>query len=337
MGLRAYVMRRLFLLAPTLIGLSLLTFVISHMVPGDPVRLAAGPRAGPDEIEALRREFGYDQPLPMQYLRYMQGLLQGNLGRSIMNNHRVVEDLRQFFPATLELVLASMVIGLALGIPAGAAAAFYRDRWPDHAARFLALSSISLPAFWLAIVLQLGLALYLGWFPVSGRFDVRQTLPPSRTGLLLVDSILALDWRAVGIALRHLALPAFTQSLLAFALVTRMLRTEMVEVFSQDFVRVARAKGLSERLILTRHVMRNALIPTVSMTGFLFAFLIGGSVLVESVFDWPGIGLYATKSALTLDFQPIMGISLFVGLLVMLTNLLTDLAYGVVDPRIHYR
>lgn len=334
--MQAYILRRLILIVPTLLGLSFITFALSHLVPGDPVRLAAGPRAGPAEIEALRREFGFDQPLLMQYLTYMRGLLQGNLGRSMMNNHRVLDDLRQYFPATLELVLVSMVLGLALGIPAGTLAAIYRDRWPDHVARLLSLISISFPAFWLAIVLQLGLALHMGWFPVSGRFDVRQPFPEMRTGLLLVDTALAGDGLAFLTAARHIALPAFVQSLLCFALVTRMLRGEMIEALSQDFVRVARAKGLAERLVIIRHVMRNAMIPTVSMVGFLFGYLLSGSVLVESVFDWPGIGLYATKSALTLDFQPIMGITLFVGLLMMLTNLITDLLYGWLDPRIRY-
>ncbi|MFQ5795978.1 MAG: ABC transporter permease [Candidatus Bipolaricaulia bacterium] len=336
MGLGGYIFRRLLLIIPTAIGLSILTFIISHMVPGDPVRLAAGPRAGPKEIKALRHEFGFDKPLHIQYLEYMKGVTRGDLGRSVMSSRPVVEDLRNFFPATLELILVSMVIALVLGIPIGLYSAAYSNRWIDHLSRLMAVGSISFPIFWVAILLQVVFAWQLGWFPVSGRFDIRQAIPPSQTNLLLLDTLLSGNWKAFPVVLRHIALPALCQSLLGFALVVRMLRTEALTVLSQDFVRVAYAKGLGEQRVLLGHVLRNALIPTISMVGFLFGFLLGGSVLIEAVFDWPGIGLYVTKSALTLDFQPIMGITLFVGVLVMFTTLFTDILYGVVDPRIRH-
>ncbi|MFQ6014476.1 MAG: ABC transporter permease [Anaerolineae bacterium] len=336
MELRYYLIRRLFLIIPVLFGLSIITFVISHMVPGDPVRLAAGPQARPEEIEALTKEFGLDKPLHVQYINYMKGLLQGNLGRSMLNHRLVRPDLVRYFPATLELVLVSMILAVIIGVPMAIAAAVYRDRWPDQVSRILALSSISMPRFWLAIVLQLILAQHLGLLPVSGRFDPRTPFPPHRTGLLLIDSLLAGNLVSLGLAMKHMLLPAFCQSLTTLALVTRFLRADVLEVMHKDFVMMARASGIPERIILFKYVLKNALIATVAMLGFLFGFSLGGSVLIETVFDWPGLGLYAMKSAMTLDFQPIMGITLFVGLLFTLVNLLTDISYGVLDPRIRY-
>lgn len=336
MQLRYYLLRRLLFIIPVLIGLSIITFVISHLVPGDPVRLAAGPQARPEEIEALAKEFGMDKPLHIQYLNYMKGLFKGNLGRSMLDHHLVRTDLMRYFPATLELVLVSMAFAVIIGIPAAVASAVYRDRWPDQLSRIFALSSISMPRFWLAIMLQLILAQYLRLLPVSGRFDPRVPFPCHRTGLLLLDALLALDIRSFGLALKHIALPAFCQSLTALALITRFLRADVLETLHKDFVMMARASGIPERIILFKYVLKNALIATVSMLGFLFGFSLGGSVLIETVFDWPGIGLYAMKSAMTLDFQPIMGITLFVGLLFTLVNLLTDVMYGVLDPRIRY-
>lgn len=336
MQLRYYILRRVLLIIPVLVGLSMVTFTISRLVPGDPVKLAAGPRASPEEIQRLREEFGLDKALPIQYLEYMRGVLQGDLGRSLMNGHPVTSDLRRYFPATLELVLVSMFIAVMLGIPGAVVAAVYRDRWPDQISRVLSLGSISMPIFWLAIMLQLIFAQYLHMLPVSGRFDARAPYPETMTGMLLVDTLLQGDWTSLRIVIRHMLLPAVCQSLLALALTTRFLRSDILDVLQKDFVRMARANGIPERIILFKYVLKNAMIATVSMLGFLFGYSLGGSVLIETVFDWPGIGLYAMNSALTLDFQPIMGITLFVGLLFTLVNLGTDLLYGVLDPRIRY-
>jgi peptide/nickel transport system permease protein len=334
--LRYYLIRRLFLFIPVLIGLSIITFSISHLVPGDPIRLAAGPQARPQEIEALTKEFGLDKPMHIQYLNYMKGLFRGDLGRSMLNHHLVRTDLIRYFPATLELVLVSMSFAIIIGIPAAVISAVYRDKWPDQLSRIAALSSISMPRFWLAIMLQLVLAQGLRLMPVSGRFDARTPFPDHRTGLLLLDALLAADLRGFGLALKHITLPAFCQSLTALALITRFLRADVLETLHKDFVMMARASGIPERIILFKYVLKNALIATVSMLGFLFGFSLGGSVLIETVFDWPGLGLYAMKSAMSLDFQPIMGITLFVGLMFTLVNLLTDATYGVLDPRVRY-
>lgn len=336
MGLRYYLIRRLLLIIPVLIGLSIVTFVISHMVPGDPVRLAAGPQATAEQIHKLEEEYGLDKPLPVQYLNYMKGVLRGNLGQSMMNRHPVAMDLKRYFPATFELVVVSTILGVVIGVPMAMAAAVFRDKWPDQVSRITVLSSISMPVFWLGMVLQLILSMTWHLLPISGRFDPRVPFPQRVTGMLLIDSLLAADLHKFGIALKYIALPAFCQSLIAIALITRLLRADILEVLQRDFVTMARASGLPERVVLFKYVLKNALIATVAMLGFLFGWELGGSVMIETVFDWPGIGLYAVKSAMALDFQPIMGITLFVGLLFTIVNLLVDISYGVIDPRIRY-
>ncbi|NIN66615.1 MAG: ABC transporter permease subunit [Anaerolineae bacterium] len=336
MRLRYYLLRRLLLIIPVLIGLSIVTFAISHIVPGDPIRLAAGPQATAEQIQKLQEEFGIDKPLYAQYLNYMRGVLRGNFGTSMMNRHPVAMDLKRFFPATFELVLVSTAIAVIIGLPMAIAAAVFRDRWPDQFSRVVALSSISMPVFWLGMVLQLILGMKFHLLPISGRFDPRVPFPPNVTGMLLVDSLLAADLESFRIAVKHMALPAFCQALIGIALITRLLRADILEVMQRDFVTMARASGLPERVILAKYVLKNALIATVAMLGFLFGWQLGGSVMIETVFDWPGIGLYAVKSAMTLDFQPIMGITLFVGLLFTIVNLLVDISYGIIDPRIRY-
>ncbi len=336
MGLRYYLLRRLLLIIPVLIGLSIVTFAISHIVPGDPIRLAAGPQATAEQIQKLQEEFGVNEPLYVQYLNYMRGVLRGNLGTSMMNRHPVAMDLKRFFPATFELVLVSTAIAVIIGLPMAMAAAVFRDRWPDQFSRVVALSSISMPVFWLGMVLQLILGMKFHLLPISGRFDPRVPFPPNVTGMLLVDSLLAADLESFRIALKYIALPAFCQALIGIALITRLLRADILEVMERDFVVMARASGLPEWVILAKYVLKNALIATVAMLGFLFGWQLAGSVMIETVFDWPGVGLYAVKSAMTLDFQPIMGITLFVGLLFTLVNLLVDISYGLIDPRIRY-
>lgn len=336
MGLRYYILRRLALVVVVLLGLSIVTFTIAHLVPGDPVRLAAGPQATAEQIRKLEEEFGLDQPLPVQYLSYMKGILRGDLGRSLNTRRPVATDLRRYFPATLELTIVSTFLGVVIGIPMAMAAAVFRDRWPDQVSRIFALSSISMPVFWLGMVLQLILAMSLHLLPISGRFDPRTPFPSHVTGMLLLDSLLTGDLGSFAIAARHIALPAFCQAVYAIAIITRLLRADILEVMQRDYVTMLRASGLPERVILFKYVLKNALIATVAVLGFLVGWQLSGSVMIETVFDWPGIGLYAVKSAMTLDFQPIMGITLFVGLLFTTVNLLVDISYGIIDPRIRY-
>ena len=332
-----YAARRVLLILPVVVGLSILTFAIARMLPGDPVQLAAGPQASTAEIEALRTELGLDRPIVTQYWTYATGLLHGDWGESILTRRAVADDLRIYLPASLELVIAAMGLAILFGVPIGMAAAAYRDRWPDYVSRVFALGAISMPRFFLALLLQLAFAMVLGWLPLSGRFPLTLDPPPILTGFLLIDALAAGQWGAFGIALEHMLMPAFAMSLSPLATITRMMRASMLEILQQDYVLAARALGLSERRILFKYVLKNAMSATLTVIGLYFGWLLAGTVLVETVFDWPGIGLYATKAILTQDFQPIVGVTLVIGLLFVTVNLLVDLAYGFLNPKVRYQ
>lgn len=336
MNLRYYMLRRLLLIIPVLLGLSLLTFAISRVVPGDPVGLAAGPQATDEIREALRVEFGLDQPLPVQYLNYMRDMLGGDLGQSLYTRHEVTDDLRTYFPATLELTLAAMVFATLLGVPAGIISAMFRDRLPDHISRIMSLFFVSFPAFWLAMIFQMYFGLELGWLPTGRRFDVLIQPPNTVTGMYLVDSLLAGNMEAFGIALSHITLPALVLSFSALASITRITRASMLEVLEKDFVRMERAMGIPERVVIIKYTLRNAFIATLTVISLNFGWLMAGAILIETIFDWPGLGLYAVESSLRLDFQPIMGIALVYGVVFSLVNIFTDMTYGILDPRIRY-
>jgi len=336
MNLARYTFRRLLLIIPVVFGISILTFILSHVVPGDPARLAAGPQAPQATYERIREEFGLDDPLPVQYWTYIKGLAQGDWGDSILSRRPVLQDLQTYWPATLELVFLAMLIATAVGMPLGIIAAVRSDRLADHVSRVISLIGVSLPAFWLAILMQLFFGLRLDWFPISGRLNALTRPPDSITGLYTVDSLLTGNFPVFWEALSHLALPAITLSLASLATITRFTRASLLEVLSNEYVRTARAKGLSERKVIYGHALRNAFIPTLTMIGLSFGWSMGGSVLVETVYDWPGIGLYATKSALTLDFMPIVGIALLYGVVFSLINIIVDITYGFLDPRVSH-
>jgi peptide/nickel transport system permease protein len=331
-----YALRRILFLIPVLVGLTLLVFAVARLLPGDPVRLAAGPNATEAEIRSLAAEYGLDRPLPMQYLSYAAGLLKGDWGVSIYTRRPVLEDLRIYLPATLELVIAAMLIAVAIGVPAGLLAAAHRDRWPDYLSRVFSLGAISMPRFFLGLLLQLGFAMWAGLLPLGGRFPLTEDAPTAVTGFLTVDSLIAGDLHAFGVALRYLALPAFAMCLSPLATVTRMMRASTLEVLQQDYVLTAKALGLSPRLILFKYVARNAFSATLTIIGLYFGWLLGGTVLVETVFDWPGIGLYATKAIVTQDFMPVIGVTLAIGIIFVAVNLAVDLLYGVVNPKVRY-
>jgi peptide/nickel transport system permease protein len=331
-----YTIRRLILLIPVLVGLSLLVFAISHLLPGDPVKLAAGPQATQAEIQALARELGTDRPLPVQYWTYATGLLKGDWGQSVLTRRPVWEDLRIYLPATLELVIAAMLLAVVIGIPAGMISAVYANRWPDYTSRVLSLAAISMPRFFLGLLLQLAFAMWLLWLPLGGRFPIIDEPPRFVTGFLTIDSIIAGDWTALAISLKHLALPAAAMCLSPLATITRLMRASTMEVLQQDYVLTERALGLSQRLIVFKYVFKNALSATLTVIGLYVGWLLGGTVLVETVFDWPGIGLYATKAIVTQDFMPVMGVTLAIGVIFVLSNLVVDLIYGVINPRVRY-
>ncbi len=326
-------LRRILLLIPTLIGLTLLLFAISRLLPGDPVRLAAGPQASAATIEQMRVEFGLDRSLAEQYLGYLGNLVQGDWGRSVMSRRPVGTDIATFLPATLELVIAALALAACIGVPLGLIAAVRKDRISDYAVRFGSLFALSTPQFFLGLMMQILFAMVLRMFPLGGRFPFVATPPHQVTGLLTVDSLLALDFRSLGLALLHLSLPALVLCLSPMATIIGLMRSSTIGVLQQDYVRTARAFGLSERRINFKYVLRNAFGATLTVIGLYFGWLLGGTVIVETVFDWPGIGLYATKAIVSQDFMPVIGVALVVGLLFIVTNIVVDLLQRVVNPR----
>jgi peptide/nickel transport system permease protein len=331
-----FLIRRLLLLFVTLFGLTVVVFAVSHVAPGDPARLAAGPDASREQIEMIRKEFGLDRSLPVQYGLYVKGLAEGNLGRSIRTRHEVWDDIRAFLPATLELVFFTMLLAACLGILFGVLAATYRDTWVDHVLRLVSIGGVAVPMFWLALMLQLLLSLKLNLAPSGGRIALSMSPPAPITGFFLVDAMLGGNWPAFTSALTHIFMPALVLSSPSLAAVTRMMRADMLDTISKEYVVNARACGLPERLIVAKYVLKNALIPTITLIGLRYGWMLGGTVLVETVFDWPGIGLYAVQSSVASDFMPVMAVTLIIGLNFALANLIVDLMYGVLDPRVRH-
>ncbi len=314
-----------------------MTFTISHVIPADPAAAAAGFNATAEQIAQYRREMGLDRPLYEQYLRYMTGLVfHFDLGRSILNQRPVRDDIAAFLPASIELALASLALCVPLGITLGVFTAVRAGRLVDAATRAFTVLGVSMPVFIVALLLQLVFYKELRWFPSGGRLADAVESPPVVTGLLLVDSLLSGNWPAFVSALHHLALPAATLAVANLAVITRMTRSSMLEVLTAEYVRTARAKGLSAPRVLFHHALRNAMIPVVTVVGLQTAALIAYVFLVEHIFSWPGIGSYAVRAILGLDFQPIMGIALLFSLIYVVVNFLVDLAYLVLDPRIQY-
>lgn len=331
-----FIVRRLLMLIPVIIGLTIIMFAIARLLPGDPVGLAAGPNATQAEIEALAREFGLDQPIWVQYGSYVAGLLQGDLGTSLLTRRPVAADIAAYFPATLELVFAAMGFAILVGIPLGLVTAVWRNRWPDYVSQIFAIGAISMPRFFLGLLLQLCFAMWLFWLPLAGRLPIIVIPPPHVTGFLTVDSILAGDWSALGLSLKHLALPAIAMSLSPLATIMRMMRSSTIEVMQEDYVMTARALGLPRSKIILKYVARNAVSATLTVIGLYFGWLLGGTVLVETVFDWPGLGLYATKAIVSQDMMPVIGVALVIGLMFVIANLVIDVLYGVINPKVRY-
>ena len=329
-----FTLRKLLTIAGTMVGIAALTFLITNVAPGDPARLVAGPNASQDMVQTIRVEYGLDQPLFTQFLVYMGDLLSGDLGRSIVSTKPVMEELGRYAPATIELVLVAMAIGVFLGVPMGMLSAVYRDGWLDQVTRILSISGVAIPAFWLGILLQLLFAVQLGLLPVSGQLSLI-TLPPEPiTHLILVDSLLRGEFGTFWEALRHIILPAVVLSFPCLASILRVNRAEMIEVLQSDHIVAARAHGLSSRRIVGVYALKNAMLPTLAIIGLRFGWMLGSTVLVETIFDWPGIGLYAVSSALASDFKPVIGVTLLIGFLFIVINTLIDLAYAWIDPRL---
>ncbi len=305
-------------------------------MPGDPAAANLGQRAiaDPAAVQAFREHYGLDKPLPVQYLVYLEHLAHGDLGQSEQSHRAVLTDLEEFVPATAELAVTSILIAYVLGISLGVISAVRRNKLTDQVLRVISLGGISMPTFWLALVALYFFFFKLGWVPGSGRLDPGVLPPPHVTGLYTVDALLAGQFDVMTIALQHLILPACVLAAYNVGLLTRFTRSAVLEVINNDYIQAARAKGLPERTVIFRHVLRAALPPIITVAGLAFANVMTGTVLVESIFAWPGIGQYAFHSATTLDLPAIMGVSLFVAIVYILVNFAVDILYGVVDPRI---
>jgi ABC-type dipeptide/oligopeptide/nickel transport system permease component len=316
--------------------MSVITFALSRIVPGDPARLLAGPRARQEQVEAVAELYRLRGPILEQYGVYMTGLLRGDLGLSVTTRRPVTEDLAQFLPATIELTATAFLLTILVGVPVGIVSAAKRGGIFDHASRVVSIAGVSLPVFWLGLVLQVLFYKHLGLLPIGGRLGTLDIAPPRVTGAYLVDSLLAGDLSLAWSSFVHLILPVLTLAAGSVAVVTRMMRASILETMGADYVRTARAKGLTETSLLRRHVVRNAFIPTLTVLGLQVGYLLAGNFLVESVFNWPGIGLYAIDAISNLDYAAIMGVTLVVSVVYVAVNLIVDILYVVLDPRITY-
>jgi peptide/nickel transport system permease protein len=326
--------KRLFALLLVVVGVSLITFAISHLIPGDPARLIGGDRATDAIVANIRHQLGLDLPLYQQYGRYMLDLLHGDLGTSIRTNRPVLEDLQAYFPATIELALAALTLSILIGVPLGVLSAVYHNRAIDQIARTLAVTGISTPAFWLGLGLIVLFYGHLGWLPGSGRLDEGLEPPPTHTGFYLIDSLIAGDGALFANAVQHLILPAVTLGFVNLGVVARQIRSAMLDQLGEDYIRTARAYGLSRWAVILRHALPNALIPSVTVLGLALGDLLYGAVLTETVFAWPGMGAYVVKSIQSLDFPAVMGFAILVSFVYVLLNMAIDVLYRVIDPRI---
>jgi peptide/nickel transport system permease protein len=330
------IVRRLIFLVFVLLGLSLITFGLSHIVPGDPARLMAGPRASRSAVEKIREKYGLNDPWPQQYVSYVEGLTHGDFGTSFTTRRPVSEDLKKYLPATIELGLIAFILSTLVGVPLGILSSVKRDKVPDHIARFISISGLALPVFWLAIMAQFVFFGRLGWLPDGARLPIGMDPPPTVTGLYTVDSLLAGDWGTFRLALVHLIMPSIVLAYGSLAVVTRMVRGGMLEVLNQDYIRTARAKGISPNNVVFGHALKNALLPTVTSIGLQVGLLLSGAFLVEIVFSWPGIGRYAVEAIQRLDYNATMATTLVIALIFVLMNLVVDILYLFLDPRISY-
>lgn len=331
-----YSLRRLLTALPVLFGVTLVTFIIANMLPGDPAREIAGRYATAEQIEAVRERYGFDRPLIVQYGVYLGRLVTGDLGLSFSTQRPVITELLNYMPATLELTIFAMILTIVIGVPLGVLTGSMKVPWLNSTILFLALTGVGLPVFWAGLVFQYIFAGQLGWLPLEGRLGWQLVPPPSITKMYTVDALLAGQWPTFVDAARHLILPGVTLAIGRIASVARITHAAMVDVMRLDYVRTARAKGVPNRMVVFGHALRNAMLPTLTTIGLQVGFLLGGTILIEIIFSWGGIGTYAWVGIFMLDMPVIMGVTLATTLAFMLVNLLTDLLYGMFDPRISY-
>ncbi len=330
-----FIFRRILILPFMLIGISLIAFVLSHSVPADPVNaaLGEGALAKPELVKAYKEHWGLDKSLPEQYLVYIGNLARGDLGTSIISRRSVGEDLGEALPATFELATVAIIISL-LGVPLGIIAAINHRKMPDTLVRFFSLLGSSVPVFWLAYIAIFVFYTQLSWLPATDRLDTGLTAPNRVTGFYTIDSLLSGNFTTFGISLRHLFLPAVVLSLTTIGTIIRVSRTITLDVLHHEYMRTARSKGLKNSTVIRRHALPNILVPVVTVISLSYGNLLSGTVLTETIFSWPGLGRYAFQSATKLDFPAIMGVSVIVALIYITINLVVDLLYAVLDPRI---
>jgi len=331
-----YITKRLLMLIPVLLGASILVFSLIHLAPGDPARTIAGEHASIQTIERIQEKYGLNKPLPTQYWIWLKQALQGDFGRSIVSNEFVSKEIWARFPNTVELTLLAMFIAVLVGVTAGIVSASRQYSLLDYGFMGVALFGVSMPVFWLGIMLMMIFGVYLRWFPIGGRMSIMISFTRI-TGFYLLDSVIAGNWQAFISALRHLILPAIALGTIPMATVARVTRSSMLEVLRQDYIRTERAKGLSERLVIYKHAVRNALIPVVTVIGLNFGLLLAGAILTETVFSWPGLGRYVVKAVQMRDYPAVQGCVLFFAFIFVIVNLITDIIYVYIDPRIKYQ
>ena len=329
------VLKRLALAVPSLIGVVIVTFVLTRALPGDPAAYFAGPAATKEAVEQVRVKLGIDKPLPVQFSRYVGALLRGDLGSSLTTGQPVATEIRTRLPASAELTLIGLVFAMAAAVPLGIMAAMRPGSLVDHACRIVSTAGVSLPVFFTGLILVYVFYYLLGWAPAPlGRLDVFFSAPPQVTGFYLIDSLIAGDGEVFMASLKQLVLPALTLAIFSLAPIARMTRASMLAVLASDFVRTARASGLSGFTVVVTYAFRNAMLPVVTTLGMVFSFLLGANVLVEKVFAWPGIGSFAVEALIASDFAPVQGFVLTMAVMYVTLNLAIDILYGIIDPRL---
>ncbi len=330
-----YMLQRILIAIPVLFGVTVVVFLMLHSAGGDPATQILGPRADPQSVARLQEEMGLNRPLAVQYADFAKNALQGDLGRSYRSNDTVTDEVLSRFPATIELAFAAMLIGTTIGLIAGIVAGVRRDSFFDYSSTLGALLGISIPTFWLGMILIIIFGVELRWLPISGRINPRLGADPSAP-FLVINSALHGNWVVFRDSLEHLILPALTLAGWPAAIVARMTRAAIIETMDQEYIRTARAKGLQESLVIQRHALRNAFIPVVTVVGLELGGLLGGAVVTETVFSWPGVGKLAADAILARDYQVVQGVVLLLAAVFIILNLLVDLVYSWLDPRIRY-
>lgn len=332
----SYIIRRLIMLIPVLIGMSILVFSIVHLIPGDPAKAILGEKASEETLENMREELGLNDPLIVQYKDYMSGLLKGDLGTSIRTKVPISEEIKPYLAATIELTVFAILFAIIVGVNAGIIAAWKHNSWFDYIAMLIALIGVSMPVFWLGLMEQWIFAQELHWLPSMGRTDVVSSVEPV-TNFLIFDTLRAGNWEGFKEVMRHLLLPGIALGTIPMAIIARMTRSSMLEVMNSDYIRTARAKGVSQFFLVYKHALKNATIPVLTVIGLQTGFLLGGAVLTETIFSWPGVGKYLYDAIGFRDYPVIQSGILVIAIMFVLVNLIVDILYSIIDPRIRYR